>query len=240
MSSAGKAEGIKQLQQAVSKAKEAFNNNKGPGEENKGGSSGNKKTEGKDKFREGAQPGQTKSDGNDSQRSPRELGGKSENELNSPGESDGRGDEPNKPRSAKDEKGLPKEKNTKLDQDGRQKGSEQKEESKNPTRRDASTQSNGERSPEIDRSAEPKDREDVQRRASPDGLGTSRAFKEILREAEDESIQSEYASEKGELQRNDERVSAQTTVEDIKLSRPRIREQREKQPIPLEYREILR
>lgn len=240
MSGVGETEGLRQLQQAVSKAKEAFNNNKDQGEENKSDSSGNKKTEGKDEFREGAKPGQTKSDDNDSERSPREAGGKSDNKLNSLGERDGRGDEPNKPKSAKDKKRSSKEQNTKVDQDGRQKGSEQKEESKNLTRRDASTQSNGERSPEIDRSAEPKDRRDDKRRSSPEGVGSSRAFKEILREAEDESIKSEYASEKGELQRNDERVSAQTTLEDIKLSRPRIREQREKQPIPLEYREILR
>ena len=240
MSGAGETEGLRQLQQAVSKAKEAFNNNKDQGEENKSDSSGSKKTEEKDKFRAGAKPGQTNSDSNDSERSSRQAGGKSDNELNSPGKSDGRGDESNKPRSAKDEKELPEEQNTKLDQDGRHKGSEQKEESETPTRRNASTRSNGERSPEIDRSAEPKDRRDDKRRSSPEGVGTSRAFKEILREAEDESIQSEYASEKGELQRNEERVSAQTTLEDIKLSRPRIREQREKQPIPLEYREILR
>ena len=91
----------------------------------------------------------------------------------------------------------------------------------------------------VNRDMKPRDGGYDALRPSPDGLGVSGKFKEVFQEASDEKLNTEHAVGPGELKKNDERAKAQTILEDIQLSKPKPSKQRDDQPIPLEYKELL-
>ena len=99
--------------------------------------------------------------------------------------------------------------------------------------------SNGERSALPDRDA-PAQTGGLSDGAGSAGLGSNQGFKEAPIGSLKEAIDERFTDESSNLEKNLEPAQAKTTIEDLPLTKPKGSLQRGEQPIPLEYRDILK
>ena len=99
--------------------------------------------------------------------------------------------------------------------------------------------SNGERSALPDRDA-PAQTGGLSDGAGSAGLGSNQGFKEAPIGSLKEAIDERFTDESSNLEKNLEPAQAKTTIEDLPLAKPKGSLQRGEQPIPLEYRDILK
>jgi hypothetical protein len=72
------------------------------------------------------------------------------------------------------------------------------------------------------------------------GLGPEQSFNESKIEAREEQVDQRFLGEGSNLEKNDEEAQARTSLEDVTLAKPRSSTQKGEQPIPLEYRDVLK
>jgi hypothetical protein len=106
---------------------------------------------------------------------------------------------------------------------------------------DGSLGSTGARSPQIDRNA--KAREGGFDPNAPEGrigLGGREKFKDVQIEARDEEIDERFAGDDLKPESGDQGAQPKTTLEELTLAKPKSVPHKGQQPIPLEYRDLLR
>jgi hypothetical protein len=195
----------------------------GGGDDSQHGS-GEKDSE-KDHDKQDASDGQN---GNKSNKNDARMGSNNESEKNKGGTSD------------KEEKSLGEKSKDAEDSTSNDASSHMKEPEQSQQREAGENPSDGSLSPDVDRDAKPKPGGYDENKSTSGGLeGDPRKFKEIIREAEDERLNSDQATEDAQITENKEQARARTSLEDISLAKPKPSTQRESQPIPLEYRGVL-
>jgi hypothetical protein len=72
------------------------------------------------------------------------------------------------------------------------------------------------------------------------GLGDQKGFKDVEVSATDEKTDERFTGEDSTLEESDAPAQPKTSLEDVTLAKPKTSPQKAQQPIPLEYRDILR
>ena len=72
-----------------------------------------------------------------------------------------------------------------------------------------------------------------------EGIRGKKGFKETQIKGEDEKLDARFTEKAGELTLNKKEAEAKTSLSDVKLAKPEAAKDEQKQPIPLEYRDIL-
>lgn len=98
----------------------------------------------------------------------------------------------------------------------------------------------GGNSPDIDRNAKARPGSEMAEGPTSAGLGGKEAFKDVEVPSADENIDERFTGEESSLEESDAPAQPKTTLEDVTLAKPKSSSSKAKQPIPLEYRDILR
>ncbi len=73
-----------------------------------------------------------------------------------------------------------------------------------------------------------------------DGLGGKKGFQDVEIKPPDEKFDTRFTGQNGTLSKNDKSAETKTDLADVKLAKPEPLKDTAKQPIPLEYEDILR
>jgi hypothetical protein len=91
-----------------------------------------------------------------------------------------------------------------------------------------------------DRNAKTKDIGDMGEGPGGEGLGPNTAFKESEITSQDEQFDTRYTGNESSLEKNKAPAEPKTSIEDVTLAKPKGSKEKGEQPIPLEYRDILK
>ena len=71
-------------------------------------------------------------------------------------------------------------------------------------------------------------------------MGENKDFQDLKVQPTDEQYDTRHVAEEGELVKNEQEAEFKINLSDVKLAKPEIAGQEERQEIPLEYRDIMR
>jgi hypothetical protein len=124
------------------------------------------------------------------------------------------------------------------------KQSKEQQQSNDPAARNkrgpGSQDSSGSQSPEVDRSATARPGNASDEGPTGPGLGGQEQFKDVAIESANETLDQRYTGGDSSLEKNDVPAQPKTSIEDVTLAKPKPSSQKQDQPIPLEYREVLK
>lgn len=254
----GVEQALNQLDQALQQMEQAVEQLEQQEQESQGqGRSGGKESSGDAEKQKGqtAQKGQS-----GDQESPKDNSSKNGKDSKEGSKGEGSGEEPNDPSQQESSKQGESPQNEPKDQSGSQnnsgkkgekkgeKGSQggddsrNKEESKEQQEQgpQGSDDGAGEKSSMPDRNAKIQDIGDMGEEPGGEGLGPNTAFKESEITSQDEKFDTRYTGNNSSLEKNKAPAEPKTSIEDVTLAKPKGSKEKDEQPIPLEYRDILK
>jgi hypothetical protein len=251
--------GMQKLEQALKKAEDALKNAE---QKEQGGSQGEgdgskNKQGGKDSSSQGKSKESARKEQPGNQDSPKQDSSKQ-------GES--KGQEGTKQDKAQDGKGASSDssqKDSKQDQNGQkpavpnkkdpskqgdpsgakpgeQDSQEPKKQNERNENKPGSQDSTGANSPDIDRNAKARPGSAEDEGPPGPGLGGKEEFKEVAIDTDNEKLDERYTGDESSLEQSDAPAQPKTSIEDVTLAKPKPSSQKLEQPIPLEYRDVLK
>ncbi len=251
-------EGIEKLQNALSKAKEALEPSpQGGRDKNQQGESPDTKGEAQDAAQEkkdgAGQKAAAEKSANQRSATKGEQGQDSKHEgKDAAAGQQGAGSQDTEKQGQEKEKQGTKKQGTESQGGKKQGGEKQGEEQQAADRQEREQQavrgtpgegsqdSTGGRSPQVDRNAKAREGGFDPNAPEGPGLGGKERFQEVQIEARDEDVDQRFTGQDLNPEHGDAVAQPKTTLEDLTLAKPKSVPHKGEQPIPLEYRDVLK